>query len=155
MPRPLSQTTAYTRSNVFTFTLPLSEGRAAEAWETSNKITFFVLSQEFPFLTARLLLFLTSQFLSNSNSLTHGASVIILKDKAKLSLCLTNLALNHEGSTLTLALVGGERLVSRPCRFIPEERAPGTHWIGGWVGPRAGLDVVEKRIFLTSPRLEL
>jgi hypothetical protein len=21
--------------------------------------------------------------------------------------------------------------------------APGTHWIGGWVGPRAGLDAVE------------
>jgi hypothetical protein len=31
----------------------------------------------------------------------------------------------------------------RPGRFIPWERAPGTHWIGGWVGPRAGLDGVE------------
>jgi hypothetical protein len=27
------------------------------------------------------------------------------------------------------------------------ERAPGTHWIGGWVGPRANLDaVVERKI---------
>jgi hypothetical protein len=25
------------------------------------------------------------------------------------------------------------------------EGAPGTHWIGGWVGPRAGLDMVSKR----------
>jgi hypothetical protein len=25
------------------------------------------------------------------------------------------------------------------------ERAPGTHWIGGWVGPRAGLNVMVKR----------
>jgi len=25
------------------------------------------------------------------------------------------------------------------------EGAPGTHWIGGWVGPRAGLDAVTKR----------
>jgi len=25
------------------------------------------------------------------------------------------------------------------------ERAPGTHWIGGWVGPRAVLDVMVKR----------
>jgi hypothetical protein len=25
------------------------------------------------------------------------------------------------------------------------ERAPGTHWIGGWVGLRAGVDVVAKR----------
>jgi hypothetical protein len=33
--------------------------------------------------------------------------------------------------------------VSRHGRFTPKERAPGTHWIGGWVGPRAGLDKVE------------
>jgi hypothetical protein len=25
------------------------------------------------------------------------------------------------------------------------ERAPGTHWIGGWVDPRAVLDAVVKR----------
>jgi hypothetical protein len=56
---------------------------------------------------------------------------------------------------LTLALVGGEWSASHPCRFTPEERAPGTHWIGGWVGPRAGLDDVEKRKFLTLPGLEL
>jgi hypothetical protein len=30
-----------------------------------------------------------------------------------------------------------------------------THWIGGWVDPRAGLDDVEKRKFLTLPGLEL
>jgi len=29
--------------------------------------------------------------------------------------------------------------------FTPQERAPGSHWIGGWVGLRAGLDAVEKR----------
>jgi hypothetical protein len=33
--------------------------------------------------------------------------------------------------------------------------APGTRWIGGWVDPRAGLDNVEKRKFLTLPGLEL
>jgi hypothetical protein len=32
---------------------------------------------------------------------------------------------------------------------------PGTHWIEGWVGPRAGLDDMEKRKFLTLPRLEI
>jgi hypothetical protein len=37
----------------------------------------------------------------------------------------------------------------------PWERAPGTHWIGGWVNPRAGLDDVDKRKFLTIPGLEL
>jgi hypothetical protein len=27
---------------------------------------------------------------------------------------------------------------SRADRFNPREKAPGTHWIGGWVYPRAG-----------------
>jgi hypothetical protein len=31
--------------------------------------------------------------------------------------------------------------------FPPGERATGTHWKGGWVGPRAGLDAVVKRKF--------
>jgi hypothetical protein len=56
---------------------------------------------------------------------------------------------------LTSALVGGEWSNSRPCRFIPRERPPGTHWIGGWVGLRAGLDDLERRKFLTLPGLEL
>jgi hypothetical protein len=29
--------------------------------------------------------------------------------------------------------------------FAPRERALGTHWIGGWIGPRAILDAVVKR----------
>jgi hypothetical protein len=32
--------------------------------------------------------------------------------------------------------------VSRPGHFIPGEGVQGTHWIGGWVGPGVGLDVV-------------
>jgi hypothetical protein len=35
----------------------------------------------------------------------------------------------------------------------PRERAPGTHWIGGRVGPRAVLDAVVKRK-IPSPRRE-
>jgi hypothetical protein len=50
---------------------------------------------------------------------------------------------------------GYEWSASRPCRFTPGERAPGAHWIGGWVGPRASLHDVEKRKFLTLPGLEL
>jgi hypothetical protein len=56
---------------------------------------------------------------------------------------------------LTSALAGGEWSASRPGCFIPWERAPGTHWIGAWVGPRAGFDNVEKWKFLTLPGLEL
>jgi hypothetical protein len=40
-----------------------------------------------------------------------------------------------------------------PAALPPRERAPGTHWIGGWVGPRAILDAVVKRK-IPSPRRE-
>jgi len=33
--------------------------------------------------------------------------------------------------SLTSAPDGGKRSASRPARFIPRERAPGAHWIGG------------------------
>jgi hypothetical protein len=56
---------------------------------------------------------------------------------------------------LTSALAGGEWSASRRGRFTAGERAPGAHWIGGWVGPRAGLNDVEKRKFLTLLGLEL
>jgi hypothetical protein len=44
----------------------------------------------------------------------------------------------------TSVIVGGEWSASRLGRATPEERAPGTHWIGGWVGPIDGLEDVEK-----------
>jgi hypothetical protein len=40
---------------------------------------------------------------------------------------------------------GGEWSASRTGHFTPRERAPGTPWIGGWVGPRAVLDTVVNR----------
>jgi hypothetical protein len=49
-----------------------------------------------------------------------------------------------EDTALRIVL-GGEWSASRPGRFTPRERAPGTPWIGGWVGPRAGLGAVAKR----------
>jgi hypothetical protein len=52
---------------------------------------------------------------------------------------------------LTSALDGGEWLASRPGRFTPRERAPGTHLIGGWMGARAGLDAVVRRKIIPSP----
>jgi len=42
-------------------------------------------------------------------------------------------------------LDGGKWLASCLGHFIPRERTPGTHWIGGWVGPRANLEAVEKK----------
>jgi hypothetical protein len=31
--------------------------------------------------------------------------------------------------------------------ILPPGKAVGTHWVGGWVDPRAGLDDMEKRKF--------
>jgi hypothetical protein len=42
-----------------------------------------------------------------------------------------------------------------PAALPPGERAPGTPCIGGWVGPRAGLDDMEKRKIFPLPGLEL
>jgi hypothetical protein len=53
------------------------------------------------------------------------------------------------------ALAAGEWSASRPGRFTPAERAPGTHWIAGWVDSTAGLDDLEKGKFLTLLGLEL
>jgi hypothetical protein len=48
---------------------------------------------------------------------------------------------NSSYSFSTSALGEGEWSASRHGRaFTPGERTPGTHWTGGWVGPRAGLD---------------
>jgi hypothetical protein len=39
-------------------------------------------------------------------------------------------------------------VTSPPCRFTPGKIAPDTHWIGGWMGCRAGLDDVKSRKIL-------
>jgi hypothetical protein len=57
--------------------------------------------------------------------------------------------------SLTSALAGEEWSALRLGRFTSGERATVTHWIGGWVDPRAGLDDMEKRQFLTLLGLEL
>jgi hypothetical protein len=53
---------------------------------------------------------------------------------------------------LTSALVGGEWSASRPGRFTPGKIAQCTHWIGGWMGLRAGLDDVQKILDLIGTR---
>jgi hypothetical protein len=56
---------------------------------------------------------------------------------------------------LNSALVGGAWSFQARAALPPWERFPGTHWIGGWVGPRVGLDDVEKRKLLTLTGFEL
>jgi hypothetical protein len=39
---------------------------------------------------------------------------------------------------------------------LTQRKAPGTHWIGGWVGPRAVLDaLVKKKLLITDANLLL
>jgi hypothetical protein len=59
----------------------------------------------------------------------------------------------HLHAFFTSALYGGKWSASSSGRFTTRERAPGTRWIGGWVGPRAGLNMVSKRK-IPSPRRE-
>jgi hypothetical protein len=92
----------------------------------------------------------------------EGLLFINILVKVKVSLCF-NWAPRHGGvlgewrysstHSLTSALDGRDWPASRPCRFTPRERAPGTPWIGGWLGPRAVLDAVVKRK-IPSPRRE-
>jgi hypothetical protein len=77
------------------------------------------------------------------------------KVKVKFSLCFFNWAPRHEGvlgewryistRSSTSALDGGEWLASRPGRFTARPRSSGTHWIRGWVSPRAVLHAVVRR----------
>jgi hypothetical protein len=41
-----------------------------------------------------------------------------------------------------------------PLPFTAEDEDPGAHWMGGWVGTRAGLNAVEKRKIFPLPGLE-
>jgi hypothetical protein len=75
-----------------------------------------------------------------------------------MSLCLTK---HHAMKTYWMSGDTAPRIVnlgtrwsaSRPGRFTLRERAPGAHWIGGWVDPRALLEAVVKRK-IPSPRRE-
>jgi hypothetical protein len=52
---------------------------------------------------------------------------------------------------MTSALDVSERSASRLGRALPPGKDPGTHWTGGWVGPRAGLDTETRgKLFATA-----
>jgi hypothetical protein len=53
---------------------------------------------------------------------------------------------------LISALDGGEWSPSRTSRFTPRKTAPCAYYMGGWVGHKTGLDVMEKRIISCSYR---
>jgi hypothetical protein len=115
-----------------------------------------------PYTNTRKVDSLTQTCFRTATGQCHTATHCSWGKKVKLSLCL-NWAPRYGGvlgewtysstHSLTSALDGGEWSASRSGRFTLRERAPGTHWIGGWVGPRAVLDAVVKRK-IPSPRRE-
>jgi hypothetical protein len=110
-------------------------------------------SEELPFLPAKRRDVYTSV----------KGTVIRVRKKGKTVPAL-NQALCHEAihigewgivlPFLTSALDGGEWSASRPGCFTLRERAPGTNWIGECVGPKAGLDAMEKIRTLSLPGIE-
>jgi hypothetical protein len=95
-------------------------------------------------------------------SILKGQASPLLKVKLKLSLCYfltehhaTKVYWGRWGAIHTFlisALAGDEWSASRPGPFTPRQRALGTRWIGGWMGPRAVLDAVVKRKIPSSCR---
>jgi hypothetical protein len=85
--------------------------------------------------------------------------IIVKVKKGKLSLCLTKYydRKMYRGVEVFLYLGTSRRWVVSftPPAFYPRGRSPGTHWIGGWVDPRAGMSDIEKWKFLTLPGLLL
>jgi hypothetical protein len=56
---------------------------------------------------------------------------------------------------LTLIIDGGEWSASCSCHITTSETVPDTHCIGGWVGPRARRDIVEKKTLLPFPGINI
>jgi hypothetical protein len=92
-----------------------------------------------------------------SNLVTFFFNFNVVKKKVKLSRYMPWWHMGGEEVWLLLFLNLGTRwgwvvsVTPRP-RFTPGERTPGSHWIGGWVGPRARLDAGARRKILCPCR---
>jgi hypothetical protein len=92
--------------------------------------------------------------------LFQGPLIFWTKDK-KLTLCLFLIiqTLCHENTPGCAGIAphylmdsGGRGWsASRPGRFTVAEIAPGTHWIGGWLGHGEGVGAVKRRKILPLP----
>jgi hypothetical protein len=61
----------------------------------------------------------------------------------------------YEGVDVQIHVFLTSVLASHPCRFNPGERTPGTHYIGGRMDPKAGLDDLKKGKILTLTGIEV
>jgi hypothetical protein len=86
---------------------------------------------------------LSSCSTENSPPRTPNGYTSIEKCQVKLSLCLINQAQRIAQPFLTSALDRSELSATCPGRYIRDAQC-----IEGWLGPRAGLDAVEKNLLL-------
>jgi hypothetical protein len=69
-------------------------------------------------------------------------------EKPQDSWCPTQHSNRAPKVNLSLSLINeDEWSASRPGRSAAEERANGTHWIEGWVGPRAGWTMLREKSY--------
>jgi hypothetical protein len=99
-------------------------------------------------------LFNASRPIATSTDIGHSTCNRKVKWKSK-SKAVPVLSCRRQGgeeiySFLTTALGGVSGQRHAPAALYPRERAPGTHWTGGWVGLRAGLDTEARGKSFTS-----
>ena len=70
----------------------------------------------------------------------------ILMDQAKINLLHHCTSANVEVQKQPHAQYGHELSASRSDRFTPDERAPGKNVEVAYMGPRVGVDILEKKI---------
>ena len=112
--------------------------RATPSWFAGNKMASHQLLPAFSSTMMQKML-RALKWLRNSSSCSYTCHEGIRVKQMQAPLILTP------------ALIGGKRSASRLGRFTHGERAPATLWIGGWVGPRASLDILGKKRAIYYP----
>jgi hypothetical protein len=161
------QTTEVNSTNIVTFTF--CSVIFVHLYTLSSVVCSIFLNQECRVCADENWMFLTTECdllwtvwlswrcISNAIKTTRIISSLVVwellcKVKVKFYLCLTK---HHTMKVLlTSEVERGEWSALHPGHFTPRERAPSTHWIGAWVGPRASMDAVE-RWKIPSPHWEL
>jgi hypothetical protein len=101
-----------------------------------------------------LVLWVMTQHILVLNFRRFGETYLRYRVPPKLSLCLTNSVLHHEGvwgsggidpHFLDLGTSWRWVVSFTPLPHYSQGTASSTHWVGGWLGPRVGLNTAQKK----------